>query len=66
METDRRVLAAIKAAWQENGYAPTFKEIGVRTRVASSATVQAAILRLSKLGVVDHVRGKARTVRVVA
>lgn len=59
-----RIVEAIRAAWNEKGYAPTVREIGGRVGVTGSATLQAAIGRLVHAGTVTHVPGSPRTLRL--
>lgn len=63
--TDGRVVDAIRAAWSEQGYGPTVREIGERAGVRGSATLQAAISRLIAAGAVTHQPRLPRTLRVV-
>lgn len=51
---------------QENGYAPTFREIGAAVGMPSTATVSKALDSLREQGRVEWVSGKARTLRLLS
>lgn len=62
---DGRIVEAIRAAWSEQGYAPTVREIGQRVGVTGRASLQASIGRLVRAGKITHVPGTPRTLRLV-
>ena len=63
--TDSDILAAIDALRAQQGYCPSFREIGKAVGISSSAAIDYRLHKLRDAGVVDWVEGKFRTIRVV-
>ena len=64
-ESQKRVLKAIKDYIDENGYSPSFRELGKIVNINSSATVQYHINKLKEKGYIDYIPNQRRTIRVI-
>lgn len=61
-----KILDYIDEYVREEGYPPTFREIGAAVGVRSSSTIHHMIGRLVQNGRVTMVGGKSRTLRLVS
>lgn len=64
-KTRERILAAISTHWQENGYAPTTRELCNIVGIKSTATMHGHLRRLRNKGMITWEAGRVRTLRVV-
>ena len=64
-DRQREVLAAIQAHWDENGYAPTLRELGKALGIGSTNGVSDHLHTLMNKGLIAWEHSKARTVRVI-
>ena len=64
-ESQKRVLKAIKDYIDENGYSPSFRELGKIANINSSATVQYHINKLKEKGYIDYIPNQRRTIRII-
>lgn len=58
------VLRAIREWWDGKKYGPTYRDLATATG-HPTPSVQYAIGRLETRGLVEHVKGRTRTLRVV-
>lgn len=63
--TDAEIIAAIDALRAQQGYIPSFREIGKAVGVSSSAAISYRLHKLRDAGQLEWVDGKVRTLRVV-
>ena len=63
--TDSDILAAIDALRAQQGYCPSFREIGKAVGMSSSAAISYRLHKLRDAGQLEWVDGKVRTLRVV-
>ncbi len=62
---ERAILKYIEKETQENGYAPSVREIGKKVGLRSTATVHGYIARLTELGYIKKEDKKGRTLRLI-
>lgn len=60
-----RIMYFIKNYLNENGYPPSFREIGVAVGLASSSTVKTHMDILKKQGLITFNPSSPRTIRVI-
>jgi repressor LexA len=60
----RAIIDFIVQHNRENGYSPTFREIGDAVGLKSSSTVCGHIERLEKQGLIKHIPGASRSIVV--
>ncbi|GGF86520.1 LexA family protein [Paenibacillus aceti] len=65
MKTQQRILDFIAQYQQENGYSPTFREIGIGVGLKSSSTVAGHIERLEQKGLIRRIHGSGRAIEIV-
>ena len=64
-EKQEKIYNIIKEFINENGYAPTVREIGEIAKLNSPSTVFTHLLNLKNKGYINYVEGKPRTIKVV-
>ena len=58
-DKDREVLAYIASHINENGYAPSVRELCVHFGVTSTSTIQDRLYRLTRRGLIERVGARA-------
>lgn len=63
---ERRVQVArfVTKFWEENGYAPSVREIGDGIGIPNPGSVQPIIARMVEEGILSSAGGRSRTIRV--
>lgn len=64
-EKQLEILNIIKNYIAENGYSPSFREIGKIAKINSSATIWTHINNLKQKGYITYIKGTNRTIRVL-
>lgn len=64
-ETRRKIVDYISRYTKENGYPPTFREIGVAVGLSSTSSVSGHMERLASDNVLTYVATKPRTIRLL-
>ena len=62
---ERAILKYIEKEIEENGYAPSVREIGKKVGLRSTATVHGYVARLTELGYLKKEDKKGRTLRLL-
>ena len=62
---ERAILKYIEKEIEENGYAPSVREIGKKVGLRSTATVHGYVARLTELGYIKKESKKGRTLRLI-
>ena len=62
---ERAILKYIEKGIEENGYAPSVREIGKKVGLRSTATVHGYVARLTELGYIKKENKKGRTLRLI-
>lgn len=62
---EKAILRYIERGMEENGYAPSVREIGKKVGLRSTATVHGYIARLTELGYIKKEDKKGRTLRLI-
>ena len=62
---EKAILKYIEKEIEENGYAPSVREIGKKVGLRSTATVHGYVARLSELGYIKKEDKKGRTLRLI-
>ena len=62
---ERAILKYIEKEIEENGYAPSVREIGKKVGLRSTATVHGYLARLTELGYIKKENKKGRTLRLI-
>lgn len=60
-----KVLNAIKEFWNNNGYAPTTRELCDMTGYKSTSTVNAILIKLKNMGAIEFEPCKSRSIKLV-
>ena len=55
----------IKNFIDENGYAPTIRELNKLTHIKSTSTTHSKLTQLKKKGYITYVEGKSRTIKIL-
>ncbi len=63
--TEKRIFDFIVKFIKENGYSPTFREVGAGTYLTSTQTIYAYLQKLALKGYIRYEYGKARTIRIM-
>jgi repressor LexA len=64
-EKQEKIYNIVKKFIDENGYAPSVREIGKIAGVTSTATVFDHMKKLKEKGYINYIKGKPRTIRIV-
>ena len=60
----KKVLDFIKAFWAENGFAPSYSEIGAHMGLSSKGSVHRLVAALSDRGFIEYRYGRARSITI--
>lgn len=60
-----KLYNTIKNFIDENGYAPTIRELNKITHIKSTATTHSKLVQLKKKGYISYIVGKSRTIRLL-
>lgn len=61
---DEEIVEEVERFWDEQGHAPTFRELAARLQVPSTTTVVLRVRRLVLQGKLLHEPGSFRTIRL--
>lgn len=62
--TDEQIVDAIRVFWEDNGYAPTVREVGAAVGIKSPSTIKYRFEQLREKGLVAYHDRIPRTIRV--
>ena len=62
--TDEQIVDAIRVFWEDNGYAPTVREVGAAVGIKSPSTIKYRFEQLREKGLVAYNDRIPRTIRV--
>ena len=65
MKTSEKILTMIKQYIDDNGYAPTVREIGDAVGLSSSSTVHSHLERLKRKGYIQWDPTRQRTLKII-
>lgn len=63
--TDEQIVDAIRVFWENNGYAPTVREVGAAVGIKSPSTIKYRFEQLREKGLVAYNDRIPRTIRVI-
>lgn len=62
--TDEQIVDAIRVFWEDNGYAPSIREVGAAVGIKSPSTIKYRFEQLREKGLVAYNDRIPRTIRV--
>ena len=61
----KKVMDSLKAFIEENGYAPTERELCNKAGISSRAALHRHLVRMKFEGLIDYIPQKSRTIRIL-